>query len=163
MVNDKTHLDGSKVHLTLLVFEGGPTGHIIRHTERVFPKYDIMRAHTHTREFQQAIRWPACLSSDVASLENYIACSLLFRIIKGDKAEIWNIQLRTSKKAVTDIITGLYRMWSKRPNNKVTSFPRNNLSLSSSSHLFLYWCIMSSIKRKSDFMNVPLVNRNFEQ
>lgn len=88
----------------------------------------------------QTAHWPAYLVSVCRVC--YIANSLLFRLMKGDKAKIWNSQLRTSRKAVTDIITGRYRIWSKRPNNKVTSFPRNNRNLPSSSHhcipVFMY-------------------------
>lgn len=46
-----------------------------------------------------------------------------------------------------DIITGLHRIGSKRPNNKVTSFPGNNRNSPSSSHhcvpVFIYYSIKS--------------------
>lgn len=46
-----------------------------------------------------------------------------------------------------DIIAGLHRIGSKRPNNKVTSFPGNNRNSPSSSHhcvpAFIYYSIKS--------------------
>ena len=60
--------------------------------------------------------------------------SLLFRLMTADMAAMWNSQLRTSRKAVTDIIIALHSIGSKRPNNKVTSFPRNNRNSPCSSH-----------------------------
>lgn len=100
--------------------------------------------HTHTQkktiisDFQQATHWPAYLVSLIISVEwaTLLAacCSGSWRVIR---LRYKNSQLRTSRKAVRDIITGLYRIWSKRPNNKVTSFPRNNRNSPSSS---LYSC-----------------------
>lgn len=71
---------------------------------------------------------------------------LLFGLLKGDK--IWNSQLRASRKAGGDVITGLCRIGSKGPNNKVTSFPGNNRNSPSCCQRRIPAFMYDSVKRK---------------
>ena len=173
MVNDKTHLERSKVHLTLLVFRGegrrGAKSHcVLLWMSKLFQNMASHAAQKKlTKHNNQSLPTsyslaclPACLPGFVLCRAWYIASSLLFRLMRGDKAEIlWNGQLRTSRKAVRDIITGLYRIWSKRPNNKATSFPRNNRNSPSSSHhcipVFMHCSIKSRGTLLKDFPSRP--------
>ena len=180
MVNDKTHLQRSKVHLTLLVFRGegqrgGKSHCVLLWMSKLFQNTASHAAQKKLTKHNN--QWlptsyslpaclPACLSACLPGFvfcqARYIASSLLFRLMQGDKAEIlWNGQLRTSRKAVRDIITGLYRIWSKRPNNKATSFPRNNRNSPSSSHhcipVFMYCSIQSRGTLLKDFWVILMV------
>lgn len=80
--------------------------------------------------FSVAIYWPLYLVYVIVSDKNAMllaACySGSWRLIRYEKASLGQL-----RKAGEDIIEGMCRIWSKKPNNKVTSFAGNSRKLPS--------------------------------